>query len=571
MLFASCYSLSSYALKLIIDSVASSGTNQQDLLATITFPALLYVGLNFSFSPIVGLYDWLTIRTFPPMKAEITKEMFSYVEGHSYSYFQKAFSGSLSNKINDMSRSASVVIYDVINHFFSRFLSLVIGAFTLYLVHPDFAWVIIGWSLIFVTIAYYLSKKALVYSESFSESRSAVVGKIVDSLSNILNVKLFAREHDEEKLLNEYLDTSVKKDQARLWYLLKVKFFYTLSIGLLITIIMGLLVRERYLNQVTVGDFALVLSLTLFLTEQFFFVATLLVSFYEDVGSCQQALSIISPKQEILNTSEAAPLVVGKGEIVFDKVHFQYLKNQRLFSDKSIVLKPGEKVGLVGSSGSGKSTFVNLILRFFDVKSGKILIDGQNIKDVTQESLRSQVAMIPQDPILFHRSIMENIRYGKLDATDEEVIECAKKAYCHDFIEKLPQKYQTLVGERGVKLSGGERQRIAIARAILKNAPILILDEATSSLDSMTENCIQESLSKLIEGKTTIIIAHRLSTLSLMDRILVFSEGKVVEDGTHSTLINVHGNYEKLWSMQANGFLKDPKNGNNLFNAPLLH
>ena len=239
------------------------------------------------------------------------------------------------------------------------------------------------------------------------------------------------------------------------------------------------------------------------------------------------------------------------GKIAFDRVQFKYKKGQNLFVDKSVTIPGGAKVGLVGLSGSGKTTFVNLLLRFYDIDSGKITIDGQNIKEVSQESLRSQIAIIPQDPVLFHRSLMENIRYGRLDATDEEVISCAKKAHCHDFIQNLRDGYDSLVGERGVKLSGGQRQCIAIARALLKNAPILIFDEATSSLDSVTESYIQKSLPSLMEDKTTIMIAHRLSTLQYVDRILVFNEGKIVEDGAHSQLIALNGHFKTLWSMQA--------------------
>ena len=230
-----------------------------------------------------------------------------------------------------------------------------------------------------------------------------------------------------------------------------------------------------------------------------------------------------------------------------------------LFEKESVSIEAGQKVGLVGYSGSGKSTFVNLILRLYDVKNGSILIDDQDIKNVTQSSLRNSIAMIPQDPSLFHRSLMENIRYGSMSATDEDVVLAAKKAHAHEFISALPQKYDSLVGDKGVKLSGGQRQRIAIARATLKNAPILILDEATSQLDSVTENLIQESLLELMKNKTTIVIAHRLSTLLHMDRILVFDKGKIVEDGTHSELFAKSGLYKHLWDAQVGGFLGDEK------------
>ena len=238
-------------------------------------------------------------------------------------------------------------------------------------------------------------------------------------------------------------------------------------------------------------------------------------------------------------------------------MHFHYIPGRNIFSGKSITIHAGERIGLVGFSGSGKSTFVNLIMRLYDVESGRILIDGQDISHVTQDSLRAAIAMIPQDSMLFHRTLMENIRYGNPAASDEEVIAVSKQAHCHEFILQTESGYNALVGERGVKLSGGQRQRIAIARAILKNAPILILDEATSSLDSSTEKYIQQGLSALMQQRTTIVIAHRLSTLAHLDRILVFKEGEIIEDGSHSALLAAKGHYAMLWHMQAGGFLPD--------------
>lgn len=248
-----------------------------------------------------------------------------------------------------------------------------------------------------------------------------------------------------------------------------------------------------------------------------------------------------------------------RGKIVFDRVKFHYKGTEPLFRDKSVEIAAGQKVGLVGYSGGGKTTFANLILRLYNVTGGAILIDGQDIREVTQDSLRENIAMIPQDTSLFHRSLTENIRYGRINATDDEVIEAAKKAHAHEFISRLPQGYDSLVGERGIKLSGGQRQRIAIARAILKNAPILILDEATSQLDSVTENLIQESLRELMQNKTAIVIAHRLSTLLYMDRILVFDKGRIVADGSHDELLARGRLYKNLWNAQVGGFLPDRK------------
>jgi len=310
---------------------------------------------------------------------------------------------------------------------------------------------------------------------------------------------------------------------------------------------------------ITIGDFALILGLSMELGHMMWYTMSRVDEFNQAIGKCKQSLSGLIIEQEIKDKANARNLLVQKGQITFEDVKFHYKGTQPLFQNKTVTINAGQKIGLVGYSGSGKSTFVNLILRLYDVTAGRILIDDQNIAEVTQDSLRASIAMIPQDPSLFHRSLMDNIRYGKINASPKEVIMAAKKAHAHEFIDKLPLAYESLVGERGVKLSGGQRQRISIARAILKNAPILILDEATSQLDSVTENVIQEALRELMHNKTTIVIAHRLSTLLHMDRILVFDQGHVVEDGSHTELLNKGGLYKTLWDAQIGGFLPDKK------------
>jgi ATP-binding cassette subfamily B protein len=269
------------------------------------------------------------------------------------------------------------------------------------------------------------------------------------------------------------------------------------------------------------------------------------------------SLSLLRVPHGITDRAGAAPLRVSEGAIAFENVFFAYNPGQNLFRDKNILIPAGQKVGLVGFSGSGKSTFVNLILRLYDLESGAIRIDGQDIASVTQDSLREQIALIPQDPVLFHRSLRDNIAYARPDASDEDIIAASLQAHCHEFISAAKEGYNAIVGERGVKLSGGQRQRIAIARAILKNARILIFDEATSSLDSFTESAIQHSMQDMMRGRTTIVIAHRLSTLTSMDRLLVFKDGSIVEDGTHAGLLAANGHYARLWNMQVGGFLPD--------------
>lgn len=277
--------------------------------------------------------------------------------------------------------------------------------------------------------------------------------------------------------------------------------------------------------------------------------------FSRELGTINSALSLVNQAPDLTDKKDAPALLIQHGNITFNNVCFAYNNKHTVFQNLTVHIPAGQKVGLVGFSGSGKTTFVNLILRFYDIQSGNISIDQQLIAEVTQDSLRSQIAMIPQDPSLFHRTLMENIRYGRLDATDEEVINAAKLAHCDEFIDKLDGQYNALVGERGIKLSGGQRQRIAIARALLKNAPIFLLDEATSALDSMTEKLIQECLKNLMQNRTTIVIAHRLSTLADMDRILVFHQGQIIEEGTKDSLLKNGGHFAKLWEMQTDGFL----------------
>jgi ATP-binding cassette subfamily B protein len=387
-----------------------------------------------------------------------------------------------------------------------------------------------------------------------------ITGKMVDKLSNILSIRLFARSKEEGTSLSKTLDDAVKAEQKLQWGYFWIWFFYGYAFVTLQGINLYFLIKGRQEGWISVGDFVVVLGINTAIADFLWELAQDLSQFSKLWGRATQALRTLQVLPEIQDKAEASVLKVTQGKIVFDAVKFNYKGATPIFSDKSVAINSGQKVGLVGYSGGGKSTFVNLILRLYDVTDGRILIDGQDIRDVTQDSLHSMIATIPQDPSLFHRSLIENIRYGRMDATNEEVIEAAKHAHAHEFITKLPQGYESLVGERGVKLSGGQRQRIAIARAILKNAPILILDEATSQLDSITESHIQESLWELMQNKTTLVIAHRLSTLLQMDRILVFDQGKIVEDGTHQALLSKEGLYKTLWDSQVGGFLGDEEN-----------
>lgn len=546
-----------YFTKLLIDNVTQFSGDRADIYSHIGY--ILYLGLglwiylifNWRFLDIVDVYF------IPKFQANIRAAVFNYLERHSHQYFANEFAGSLANKISDIANGSWEVIAFVARELMPVILSITFSILILATVSPIFSVIFILFFIFHMFISIILSRKIEILSDNHSEDKSTLQGKIVDSLSNIINVRLFSRNAYELAYLNRVQQKEINSHKTLLWALFRVRVILEIPSLFILIGSVYFLIHGWQQGYVTPGDFALVITLLFNVMSALWRIGWNLPTFFKQVGTCQQALSIIRKPHQIIDTPNAKDLVVSKGEIRFDKVHFHYNPQIDLFKNKNIVIKPGEKIGLVGFSGSGKSTFVNLILRYYDVESGRILIDQQNIAEVTQDSLRQNIAMIPQDVTLFHRTLRENIQYGNLEANEEELIEASKKAHCHEFIQQLELQYDTLVGERGIKLSGGQRQRIAIARAILKNAPILILDEATSALDSVTEKLIQESLNDLMKGRTTIVIAHRLSTLLGMDKILVFHKGEIIEQGTHQELLNAKGHYAKLWTMQVGGFLPD--------------
>lgn len=546
-----------YIFKLLVDCIVHYQNNADELKRVIIWPAIAYVGFSFLIGIVFRFNDYINLKFIPNLKADIQEQMLFYLEGHSYKYFQNNFAGSLSNKIADMVRGIPEIIAMLGESYITSFLAIIIGAISMYLVQPVFAYIILIWAIIYVYMSFLLSHKGKVYAIDLAESISALNGKRVDSIGNITNVRLFATKKFEMNYIRKFMNETIAKDQKIGWYILKTHIFQFISITIMGAFMLLFLIKSRINGSITAGDFVLILTLNIRLIDNLWSATSQFVRFAREIGNCKQALSIISPNHEINDVKGARDLIITKGEIAFDNVTFGYYDDNNIFQNENITINPGQKIGLVGFSGSGKTTFVHLILRFFDVKSGHILIDNQDISTVTQDSLHNAIAMIPQDTSLFHRSLIENIRYGAMQSTDEQVIEASKKAHCHEFITQLPNGYDSLVGERGIKLSGGQRQRIAIARAILKNSPILILDEATSSLDSVTERYIQDGLHELMKNRTTIVIAHRLSTLSEMDRILVFSNGHIIEDGSHTALLANNGHYAKMWHMQSQGFLPD--------------
>jgi ATP-binding cassette subfamily B protein len=544
-----------YILRLIIDSFtiheADRAAAWPVLRGLLLMGGVLLVIIESGFRA----RDFLLARAIPKLEADIRMAMFDHIQQHSPKYFNEHFAGSLSNKISDMTTQVTLLLQNMMI-FVPAVVSCIVSIIFFYEVSPLFAKILGGWILLHLSICFAFTKKCSDNSNIHGEARSSLAGKIVDSLTNNFTVNLFFRFRFEKSQIATYQNEErFKNYNARryvAWMFLSLSILYLAGAAILFTY----MVMSWMQSIITTGEIIQIFNTTWNVMMMLWFAGEVIPQFFQSVGIASQALSVMHDPQDVLDKPNVNALGVKQGEIIFENVSFQYGEKQ-LFQNKAVHIKAGEKVGLVGYSGAGKSTFVNLILRFYPVEKGRILIDGQDIADVTLESLRSQVTLIPQDPLLFHRSLEDNIRYGRIDASKEEVIQAAKLAHCDEFIQRSPQGYGSLVGERGTKLSGGERQRIAIARAMLSGAPILILDEATSALDSVTESYIQDSLEKLMQNRTTLVIAHRLSTLAKMDRILVFDHGKIVEQGSHHDLLESRGHYARMWNMQAGGFLPD--------------
>ena len=549
-------SLRPYLTKCLIDTIgkgAGFGASSE----TISFYAALYLAAAFMVFILYSFEEKLWLSFVNNLKRSIGNRLTKTVLKKSYSFYQNHFSGSLASNINNCIGSVPRLI-KIFNESFLRYsLGIFISVYTLWQVNFRFALGLGLWIALYLGSSFIAAPYVRKFSADATQESSQGIGYIIDILSNILNVKGFSQEEKETLKVNEnftrWFHLIWKRDRILVnLYILQSGSFIVLQALCFKWLLSGI-----SQNVLTAGDFVLVFTISLSICTCLSSFTRTIADFSENLGIVDAALKILYTPREIRDKVPAQTLQVTKGRIEFDNVQFHYKGAETLFQNKSVTIEAGEKVGLVGYSGSGKTTFVNLILRLFDVSSGRIQIDGQDIRDVTQASLRNAIGMIPQEPVLFHRTLAQNICYGKQDATEAQIQAAAVKAFADPFIEKLPNRYRSLVGERGIKLSGGQRQRIAMARVILKNAPILILDEATSQLDSVTENEIQKSLWALMEGKTTLIIAHRLSTLLHMDRLLVFDRGKIVEEGTHQELMEKNGHYKKLWEAQVRGFLPE--------------
>ena len=483
-----------------------------------------------------------------------------YLLNQSYGFFQNEFSGRIATKVMQTALAVRDTVMKLLDVMLFVAIYMVTALILVASADPRLCIPLIIWLFFYIVVQRYFVPKMKKIAMVQADARSLMTGRIVDSYTNIVTLKLFSHSNRESAYIrdgmSEFLNTVhpqmrlVTKLNICLWALNMSLVFSTAALGIYL-----------WLNgSITPGAIAIVMSLAIRLTSMSHWILWEISGLFENIGTVQDGINTLSVPSKVNDKPNAIALNVNRGDIIFDSVNFSYNTNEAVFENLDLQIPAGEKVGIVGRSGAGKSSLVSLLLRFYDIQSGAITIDGHNIEGVRQESLRSNIAMVTQDTSLLHRSVRENIMFGRPEATEEEMVVAAKKAQAHDFILSLRDNvgrggYDAHVGERGVTLSGGQRQRIAIARVLLKDAPILVLDEATSALDSEVEAAIQLSLYQLMEGKTVIAIAHRLSTIAAMDRLIVFDEGKIIEQGTHQELLRKNGIYTKLWGHQSGGFL----------------
>ena len=512
---------------------------------------------------VVFLQNLITNQAIAPGMTNVIRwQSHWHVVRQSWTFFQNDFAGRIANRVMQTGPALRESVVAGTNAVWYIF---VYGGSAIVLTASNDLRLCVPMSIWFVAYAgllWYFVPRLRERSREMSEVRSALTGRIVDSYTNILTVKLFARPKDEDDFVQQAVDehTFTFHHQQR---------YITVFTLCLVTLNASMVVSTGAIavwlwtrGSVTVGTVAMALPLTWQIANIAGWVAQNVTAIFENVGVVQDGMKSIAVPRQMTDRDDAGSLAVQHGEVRFENIRFGYGTKRGLLKGITLTIKPGERVGLVGSSGAGKSTLVNLLLRFYDLEGGRILVDGQDVSLVTQESLRAKIAVVTQDTSLLHRSITENIRYGRPSATDAEVRAAAVSAHALDFIEKLEdwqgrKGFDAHVGERGVKLSGGQRQRISIARVILKNAPILVLDEATSALDSEIEAAIQEQLAGLMEGRTVIAIAHRLSTIARMDRLVILDQGRIVETGSHAELLALNGAYARLWKRQSGGFIED--------------
>ncbi len=551
---ASCAVAVQYGMKLLVDAMAQGTADRAS--ANVWWPLGLFIGLIVSENVLWRLGGWLGCRTVVASVVDIRVDLFKHLTGHPMRYFTEHFAGSLGNRISAVGQAAGAIYGGLAWKIVPPIVDFLGAVVVLLTVDVRMAVALIVFVAIVAALITGFGIRGRAKHQRFAAQSARVGGELVDAVSNVWTIKAFsARDREAERLAHEIGYEA--RAQRRSWmYLEKARVMHDICLSVMAG---GMLIWAIQLwigGSVTAGDVVLISALTFRILHGSRDLALALVDATQQLGAIDDTLRIIVQPHGLEDPDNQ--LLLAEGDITFDGICFSYPDRSAVFDHLDLHIPAGQKVGVVGSSGAGKSTLINLIQRLDDVRDGRILIDGQDIRSVSQDSLREKIAVVPQETALFNRSIRENIRYGRPDASDEEVIQAARSAFCDAFIRELPQGYDTLVGERGVMLSGGQRQRLGIARAFLKDAPILILDEATSALDTHSEAEIQAALNNLVHNRTVVAVAHRLSTLASFDRIIVLRNGRIVEDGAPQELRRQGGEFDSLWRMQAEGFTQQP-------------
>lgn len=510
----------------------------------------LVVGVWFVSMACNRLSDWVELHTSPALRMRAQEALYAWLDGHSPTFFQSHMTGNLAQKVKQVGTAVLSLLDIIFDHFVRLLVAVVMAAVVLSEVPAHFFWSFMVWLVVFLGVSWWFAKRVLPLSKAFGEAASHSTGILSDITSHMDAVRANARQDFERERFQEALESEKAASiRTRRFLLAMMLGLYSALLGFQ-ALFIGLGVNAYLANEVSLGDVVMMISLSAILVTNIWGMSQQLQGFYDQTGILQAALSIVGQPHNVKEAPNARPLRVLGGEIVFEGVRYGYDTNKPLFENLNLRIAAGEKVGLVGPSGAGKSSLIKLLRRHQDLLAGSIRIDGQDIALVTFDSLNKAIGDVPQEPAMFHRSLRENIAYANPQVSEADLQRAIALAHCLPFIEARPEGLQAVVGERGLRLSGGERQRVALARAFVKNAPILILDEATSALDSQSERLIQDALWKLCQGRTVIAIAHRLSTLRSMDRIVVLNHGVIVEEGTHDQLLGAGGLYSLLWHQE---------------------
>jgi ATP-binding cassette subfamily B protein len=545
-----------YSFKLLIDAFSTESTITYGHLIV---PITLFITAQIALDVIWRLSNFAEWKAEPYARRKLLLTAYDYVQYHSYSYFQNTPSGTIISKLKGILDGYDSVFANLHHVVGKHFCIVSVSIFVLLVVNTSVFLFMLAWCIFFVGVMFPMAKKLNQLSNEAAESKHNVIGLFSDNITNIFSLFYFAKRKTEFNRANEMMSNEYVPRQVTLYqYDFKFSIIGAVMYWIMLITIFLFMIYLRKNAEISTGDFIFVMLTTIAISFDLWSFMTGLCDFMKELGDFKSSFSILAKPHEEVDSPQARDIQIHQGRIEFKHLSFAYDHDNLIFSELDLSIRPGEKIGLIGHSGAGKSTLISLLLKNFKPTSGTILIDDEPLNKFTSDSLRKQIALIPQDIMLFHRSIGENIGYAKDDASLDDIKKAAKMANIDEYIESLPDQYDTLVGERGIKLSGGQRQRIAIARAFLKDAPIIILDEATSSLDSITEHEIQQSINLILEenNSTVIAIAHRLSTIRHMDRIVVMEGGSIIEEGTFDQLIsNEQGYFKKLWDSQVNGMV----------------